>query len=282
MRMIQKGNTDLITSGAPVASRPRPAWLRALGHSEPPSTIVVDGEKFQLVKRFKHDSWAATSLYANGDRKIVCKINRLQSIFVMPMGWLGRWLARRELDFLSRMSGVPGVPRCFTVNRIDGRLMTTAAAHDFVEGESLSRSLAVPDDFFDHLERLLQEMHRRRIAYIDLHKPENILVGTDGRPHLVDFQISVRLPDRFGFRTLFQMLADSDLYHLQKHRRRFHVRAWHLVPIESPWWIKAHRALTKPVRNVRRKILVWLGIRKGQGQATTELAPELGLRRPTE
>jgi hypothetical protein len=259
-------------------TRRRPAMLRALGNSEPPTTIIVDGVEFFHRETFKHDMWAATSLYENSGRKIVCKINRCQSLAGFPLRWLGRWLANREWSMLNTLAGVPGIPRCYRVQSASGSRMPTAAAHDYIEGQPLSRTPAVPEDFFDNLQVLLQELHRRQIAYIDLHKPENILVSTDGRPHLVDFQISIRLPRWWGLGWVFRILADSDRYHLSKHRRRYHVEAWHLVPLDYPWWIRLHRKMTIPLRTARRRILVALGIRKGSGQAETEVAPEVGLR----
>ncbi len=252
--------------------------LRALGESEPPAVITVEGVEFFHRETFKHDAWAATSLYENSGRQIVCKINRCQSLAGLPLRWLGSWLAHREWSMLTALAGVPGIPRCYRVQTVSGSNMPTAAAHDYVGGQPLSCTPSVPDDFFERLDILLQELHRRQIAYIDLHKPENILVSTDGRPHLVDFQISIRLPRWWGLRWAFQMLADSDRYHLEKHRRRYHVEAWHLVPLNYPWWIRLHRRLTIPVRTMRRRVLVALGIRKGKGQAATEIAPEVGLR----
>ena len=71
----------------------------------------------------------------------------------------------------------------------------------------------------------LREMHVRGIAYVDLHKRENVIVGDDGRPYLVDFQISFdvthpRLRWVPGARAVFDQLCVGDLYHLEKHVRR--------------------------------------------------------------
>ena len=91
--------------------RKRPAWLRALGDADPPPTVRVAGRDYGLLTVFKHDSWAATALYADpeGDR-ITCKFNRMQPVFVIPMQWLGRILARREARFLQLLAPVALVP----------------------------------------------------------------------------------------------------------------------------------------------------------------------------
>ena len=43
-------------------------------------------------------------------------------------------------------------------------------------------SLDTHDEFLPTLRGLLNKLHRRGIAYVDLHKRENIIVGDDGRP----------------------------------------------------------------------------------------------------
>ncbi|MFM8951864.1 MAG: hypothetical protein ACKOOF_02200 [Planctomycetaceae bacterium] len=63
------------------------------------------------------------------------------------------------------------------------------------------------------------------MAHVDLHKRENILVDDDGRPHLIDFQISFALPrsNRLAARLcggLMRLLQRCDDYHLFKHRLR--------------------------------------------------------------
>lgn len=261
------------------ASRPhRPAFLRALGSNEPPETLLIDGEVFRRTTVFKHDSWAATAVYEAGERKLVCKLNRQSPLFLLPMGWLGRWLGRRESRFLGRLAHVHGIPRSYPVHDESGRHLRHACAHDFVTGEPLSICEDVPEQFFDRLDRLLAELHRHRIAYIDLHKQENVIVGEDGYPWLIDFQISAGLPDLPLFRGLFSILAESDRYHANKHRRRRFGETSTGSTTRPPWWIRAHRMVAVPFRTFRRRTLVILGVRKGAGHVSTELVAEPGLR----
>jgi hypothetical protein len=239
----------------------------------------VDGVLLQRVEIFKHDSWAATGLYEGGERRIVCKFNRLQPILFFPTGWAGRWLASREESFLRQLARVQGIPRCYAVHSRDGAILAHAVAHDFIPGRPLSVTTTLAEGFFARLELLLAELHARRIAYVDLHKQENIIVGEDGNPHLIDFQISLKIPHLALYDPLWKLLVASDRYHLAKHRRRWGVENWFAVPIDAPWWIRWHRRLSVPVRRWRRSFLVWLGIRRGDGAAVTEASPEIGLRR---
>jgi hypothetical protein len=264
------------------STRKRPAMFRALGSADPPKKIEVDGESFDLLSVFKHDSWAATALYQGQNTQVVCKFNRVQSCLGVPMRWLGGWLARREAKFFRILESVPGIPRSFKSVAIDGRVAPTAFCHEFIPGRPLSLVHDPNEVFFDKLSRLLDAIHARQMAYVDLNKPENVLVGDDGQPYLFDFQISLRFPNWPVARWMLRLLQQSDRYHLMKHRTWRLNRASFEQEMERhrPWWIRWHRKVGVPLRNFRRRLLVWLNIRKGQGAAHTEVAPEHGLCTP--
>lgn len=276
------------TSAASAPVRPRPAIFRALGNSEPPPEIQIGGRTYLHVKTFKHDSWAATALYAGEAGRVVCKFNRRQRIGLLPTAWLGRWLARRERACLLRLNDVPNVPRWSGEVYADGRRQRNAVAHEFISGATLRTASHVGPDFAKQLTALLCEVHARGMAYVDLHKRENILVGDDGRPYLIDFQISFALPHRWpgnGLlpRLLLKLLQQSDTYHLQKHlcflRRRFGDAS---PAPRRPWWIRWHRRVAVPLRSLRRWLLVRAGVRATSGRAETEVFPEEGVRGETE
>ncbi len=244
-----------------IVSRERPRTLRALGKSEPPLLVTVDGESFERDEVFKHDSWAATAAYkSKTGRHIVCKFNRRAAIALLPMGWLGRILASREKYFLDNLSGVRGIPKVYPTVAVNGQVWKNAVAHDYIPGKPLSITDRLRPDFFEKVEELLGILHARRIVYVDLHKQENVLVGDDGLPYLIDFQVSVQLPDSVWCRPLFRALRDCDCYHLDKHR-------WiHRMPPASgkswprPFWLQLHRQIGVPLRTLRRRLLVLLGV----------------------
>jgi hypothetical protein len=133
-------------------------------------------------------------------------------------------------------------------------------------------------------------MHRRGIAYVDLHKRENIIVGRNGQPYLVDFQISWVHRRRGSGRALsgcqswswrlaeqvFSALCQADFYHLEKHIRRVQGSRGPRIP--PPKWIRWHRAVAVPFRELRRRLLVLCGIRSGRGAAVTEQFVEEAFR----
>ena len=262
-------------------SKSRPSIFRALGKNSPPFQIEIADRIYAKTADFKHDSWAATALYASGEHRVVCKFNRTQSAFGFPCKWIGRLLARRETDFLWRLGDIPGIPRYYDLIKSCGEKLPNATAHNYVDGKPLSLVFDVDEAYFRELETLLEKIHQRNIAYVDLHKPENVLVGTDGKPYLIDFQISVRLPGFRPFSTLLKMLQASDRYHLTKHKQyrlNYHY-SYAFMNSNRPWWIRWHRKLAVPIRTLRRRILVALGIRAPSGMANTEKAVEPGLTR---
>ena len=271
-----------------VASRARPAWLRALGHDDPPEEVTIDGIVYRRLEIFKHDSWAATARYGDGTDQIICKFNRKQSLLGLPGAWVGRILARREADFLSRLADVPNVPRLLGRVFIDGDEAKNAVARRFIDGHPLGSGARVDDDFFPQLAEALRAVHRHDVAYVDLHKRENVLVGNDGKPYLIDFQVSFgttsnwlgrSTPVQFFLRTLQRM----DVYHRDKLYRKSRPDLCHLTSAElaalRPWFVRIHRVFAQPCRAARRKLLTLIGVRTGRGKVESEKFVEAGLRR---
>ncbi|MDB4533871.1 hypothetical protein N9242_03295 [Vicingaceae bacterium] len=265
------------------SQRPRPALFRALGGRDLPEQVQVDGATYCRVKEFKHDSWAATALYENGNNeRIVCKFNRTQSVFGFPLIGVGWLLARRENKMFARLRDVANVPAGCGGVILHGKRLSNVSAHQFIEGETLRIGTSVGDSFFDELDCVLRQLHRRNIAYVDLHKCENVIVGKDGKPYLIDFQISLYLPPIWPLTAIMRVFQQCDLYHVAKMKLR--VRAgtlnvgWKELEEIRPWWIRIHRIIGVPFRQVRRKLFVLLGIRSKEGAASSEQNPEEGLR----
>jgi hypothetical protein len=265
--------------------RERPPLLRALGRDGPPDEVEIAGSTYRQVEIFKHDSWAATALYRGPAGEVVCKFNRVQPIFCVPMAWLGRRLASREGLALKRLAGVPGIPAGRGPVFAGGKLLTNTVAHAFVPGRPLSAGQRLHDDFFPNLLRLLREVHRRGMAYVDLHKRENIVVGEDGRPYLIDFQVCYGLwrpPLSKGspLAAALRALQQADLYHFAKHvsiHRPDQLAALG-VKVVRPSWIDVHRKVAAPLRQLRRRLLAAIGVRGTNGQAATEAFPEHAIR----
>ncbi|HED64129.1 MAG TPA: hypothetical protein ENJ09_01110 [Planctomycetes bacterium] len=242
---------------SPTARR-TPSWLLALGREDPPAEIEVEGRTYRLGHVFKHDFFAFTGRYDGDEGSVVLKMGRKASFLFFPLSWIGRLHSWHESAVFRAVEDLDVVPR-FT-----GRFGKHGLTHEYIEGHQLERGESVPPDFFDRLERGLEEIHRRGMAYVDLEKPENVLVGEDGSPWLFDFQISFRWPWRFGqnffltrwFRARFQ---ESDHYHLRKLRRRCSPETMSPDELQAsrrrPGHIRFYNGVTRPLTRLRRRIL---------------------------
>ena len=270
------------------AAQPRPKLFRALGRADPPEQVEIDGHSCRLLEVLKHDSWAATALYDGPQGKVVAKFNRQQSVFGLPMKWLGRRLARRETRMLQLLADLPNIPDYSGNLTTNGVSQSHAVTHDYVAGHPLERRESVNDDFFPILQQLIKDMHARGIAYVDLSKRQNIIVGDDHKPYLIDFQISLNLPgwwpgNAWPMRAVFRLLQDMDDHHVYKHFRDCRPDLLSLEQLDlernRPWTIRLGRRIGKPLREIRRKFLVFIGVRTGKGRAQSETAPEDAVRR---
>jgi hypothetical protein len=235
----------------------------------PPKSLSVGGTGYRLVRVFKHDFWAATCLYERDGvdcagetdfARIVVKFGRQHSFAGIPLSWVGRWLTDHEQRIYEALAGLAGTPAWV------GRISPTACAIEYIEAVPLDHLPpdAIPDDFFDRLREIFQAIHDRGVAYGDANKRSNILVA-DGRPILIDFQISLRADacDLWAMRRLWQRVVEylqhKDLYHLYKHKRR--LRPDLLTADEDALSRHRsglhglHRKLTKPYRSLRRRFL---------------------------
>jgi hypothetical protein len=244
--------------------------LRALGRADLPATFTLGSELYRHERTVKHDFFAATGFYLSpGGERVVLKVGRTQEYGGLPLHWLGTWLCEREARFYKACADLPNIPKLL------GRVGKTGFVHAYVEGRPLSKEHPIPDTLFDELFALLRTLHARNIAYVDTNKPQNILQGDDGRPHLIDFQISFDLRDFWGnnplTRAILRRLQKEDFYHVLKHKRK--LRPDLLTPEEKArgkqvsWFIKTHRFITRPYFLIRRRTFKRL-------RETGQLAPE--------
>jgi hypothetical protein len=240
-----------------------PASFFAMGRAEAAEEIIIEGLRYRFVRLFKHDFFAMTVLYEvvgeEGEVRgqAVLKIQRAYPFFGFPLRWLGRLVAGHEIDVYERLQGVRGIPRFL------GRVGKTGFLHEFIPGEDLHGKLPLTPAFFVDLEALFKELHARHIAYVDSNKRENILFGADGRPWLIDFQISFALKKWqekfFWARWAFRRLARSDWYHFYKHKTRLLPAACSaedfVLAKKRGALHQMHRMIARPLILMRRRFL---------------------------
>jgi hypothetical protein len=251
------------------AENTTPSWLLALGKEPPPEAIEVAGASYRLERVYKHDFFAYTGLYGGSAGRIVLKIGRTAGICGVPLRWVGRLHAWHESAVLAEVDDLDVVPR-FT-----GRWGPCGITHEFVPGHPLARGEHVPDDFFPRLAEGLEAIHRRGLAYVDLEKCENVLVGDDGRPYLFDFQIAWRWPFHrtrglWPLPAIARRFQAGDRYHLRKLQLR--TRPDQFTPEElaqarhKPFLVRLHGSLTRPLTWLRRRVLQRIDPRRKSGE----------------
>ncbi|HUR26681.1 MAG TPA: phosphotransferase [Planctomycetota bacterium] len=166
--------------------------------------------KTELVRELKRDVFGRVELVRREDGALA--IRRVACGSAFPGSRLvARVLLARERRALERLAAIAGVPRVLQAER--GVLL-----RDYQEGVALSETEELAADFFERLAELVREVHARGVCHNDLHKEQNVIVGEDGRPALVDFQLAS--VHRVGSR-LQRSRAREDLRHVEKHRRRY-------------------------------------------------------------
>lgn len=236
----------------------------ALGAAELPATVLIEEQPYRLLSVIKHDFHGATAIYGSDNGRAIVKLGRKASLFGLPMAWLGRWLMGRERRIYDVMGPLQGVPRYL------GPVGGNGLAHDYIEGRPHRRNApGLGAEFFVELDGLLRKIHDQDLAYLDLSKPENILVGDDGRPYLIDFGIAWHCPeDRRQRRGIWRWLPATfgtavlrefqraDRFHLLKHWRRNEPESMseedHAASRERQGWTRIHGWFRVPYRALRR------------------------------
>ena len=260
--------------------------LRACGRRNLPVSISVAGKVYHQEKVFKHDFFAATGLYSSNGvvamdrgessreadpgpavpKKVVLKMARQSDFLGLPLGWLGGLIRDHEQGILARLQGLAGVPRLVASYGRWGLI------YEYIKGQSLDAKPDLPDDYFDRLVDLLGKIHQRGIAYVDMNKRGNLLLGADQRPYLIDYQIAwfgnwSWWPIHRLSHSMLAVMQREDLYHLFKHKRRLRQDLMSEIQIRdsrrASHWIVAHRMMTRPLIRRRRELLAYL-YRKGK------------------
>ncbi|MCL2641372.1 MAG: hypothetical protein FWD53_11035 [Phycisphaerales bacterium] len=246
-----------------------PAALFAMGREDLPREVEAMGVRWRFVKLFKHDFFAATGLYEsqNGSdpalrgegegRMAVLKVQRTYPLWGLPMKWLGKKVANHEIRIYEKLQGVRGIPTFL------GRVGPTGFLHEFIPGVDLHAKLPLTSEFFAELETLFRELHERHVAYVDSNKRENILYGDDGKPWLIDFQISFECKrgerDNFLAKAILRKFVKADWYHYYKHKTRLLPGVCTEDDFERAkrrgFLHQLHRLVARPIIRVRRMFL---------------------------
>ncbi len=147
-------------------------------------------------------------------RQLVVKSFRPRTL---PIRWLGRPQITREARAYRALGGIQGIPA------LRGRPDPDTLVIEFVDGRRLTHVRLEPGPnqrFVDELGRLIDAMHDRGVAHLDLRGRDNILVDPEGHVHLIDFAASHASPEgSLRRRIVFPLLRSIDRSAFLKWKR---------------------------------------------------------------
>jgi len=187
-----------------------------------PEKTIINGATYTYEKILKDDFFSVNILYKNDQgRRFVLKLSDFRFILGILFRPFAAMMSSHEYKIYKMVADINGVPE------LGPRLGWRGYYHEFIEGKTLHELVDTPEvlpkDFFSRLKDIVDQVHNRRILYVDMNKKGNIIMSDDGRPYLIDFQISMyfkkhrwwpwRLTDR-----IFNRLIQEDIYHVYKHK----------------------------------------------------------------
>jgi hypothetical protein len=125
------------------------------------------------------------------------------------MRWFGARQLQRERRALRRLAGLPGIPVDLGEVPPCGLLLEPMAGEAITRWRRRTREEIEP--MVERLSRLVDAMHARGVAHLDLRKRDNVLVAADGALSVIDFNASVCFaPGSIGARLFFPALRRID------------------------------------------------------------------------
>ena len=189
-----------------------------------PHEVLIGGELFRYERVLKDDFFSVNLLYRNsrGDGYVL-KLSDFRFVLGFVLRPLACLISRHEYRVYRHIADIDGVPT------LGPRWGWRGYFHRYIEGKTLYEVTpegSLPETFFDQLKELIAKVHERKVFYVDLNKHGNIICSHDGRPYLIDFQISLVFPAGNGWwgrvsNRIFNRLIQEDLYHLYKHKKTF-------------------------------------------------------------
>jgi serine/threonine protein kinase len=131
--------------------------------------------------------------------------------------WIGRVQISRECRAYDWLGPLPGLAR------LVGRVDRHALALEFIDGEELARSprrLEKGAQYLERLREIVEAMHERGLAHLDLRGRENVMLDVNDEIHVLDLAAAVWFrPGSLGHRLFFGWFKLADQAALLKFKR---------------------------------------------------------------
>ena len=137
------------------------------------------------------------------------------------MGALTKYVSehfiQHEYKIYQRLEGIAGIPKCYGLSD-DGSLIL-----EYIDGNSYREKehiLENRDQFFIDLLALILSIHKAGVSHGDLKRKDNILIGENNQPYLIDFgtAMSLNSEDQLIKRWLYKFSKQTDLNAWIKHK----------------------------------------------------------------
>lgn len=133
---------------------------------------------------------------------------------------IGRFLIWRETKAYRKLKDLKGVPVFY------GSLGGITLIVEEIEGTDIERLEVISslsETFYGELKDLIKEIHKRGLAHCDLKRAPNIMLGSDGKPYIVDWAsaISEREFRFFPMSLIYERFIKDDLNAITKLRLKY-------------------------------------------------------------
>lgn len=170
-----------------------------------PECEILQAAESKLLKK---DVFGRVSLVRSETGPLVRRDTRDAPLVLR---WLARHLLAREARALAVLEELDGVPTLVRKDRV-------TLDRSWVDGVPMQEGRPRDIDYFRRAARVVRRMHRLGVVHNDLAKEPNFLLTSEGKPAIIDFQLSWFTPDRGR---VFRALAREDIRHLLKHKRTY-------------------------------------------------------------
>lgn len=197
----------------------------------------MDMETVKIIRKPSNTRPLIWQAKLNGEEIIVKDFRRNGFFF---RNTVGRFLIWREARTYRKLSGIKGIPKLY--GTIDG----LALVLEKIPGKSLGKikkGNILPKSFFDALENMVSQFHKIGVVHCDLKKANNIILGKDGLPYIIDWGASIHR-EEFDIpllRLIFKRFYLDDELAIIKHKikyapylvnRKDKIRYEHKTPFE--------------------------------------------------
>jgi len=182
----------------------------------PEQSIRCLGKEWRLIRRIASSKALKPDILIleQDGKSLVAKDFRPRGRFARHV-W-GPLNLKYEYFILQKLAGIEGVPAIIGFEDWNCLLLSRVADQGIKAGSD-----RLDDDFFTELQDIVSRIHRRGVLHLDLGHKSNIMVDAAGRPKVIDFNISLYLPQNRFCRPLFRLLARIDNYSVLRLKHKY-------------------------------------------------------------